>query len=100
MDEQVMKRLVASMKCRSCGQTYDPATVEVLEQSEEMWFLRVYCPSCHVSATVAAIIRNEQEARFRDAAAISEADVRDMHEFLEDFHGDTARLFQQNGDGA
>ena len=107
MEESLIKRLVASIKCAACGQHYGEDNIEVIEHSEELWFLKVFCSSCHVECLVAAIIReNEQpevitdltEAemeRFRGMDEVRVDDVLDMHNFLKDFDGNFPRLFRQ-----
>jgi hypothetical protein len=103
MQEDVVKKVIGSLKCSSCGQSYREAGIDVIEHKEEVWFLKVLCPGCHVRSLVAAIIREgasppatdltaaEQE-RFREAAAVGEDDLLEMHEFLKDFNGDPAGL--------
>lgn len=107
MDESLIKRLIASIKCASCGQNYDEGHIHVIEHRDELWFLRVACPSCRMSCLVAAIIREDatpeivtdltpQElARFKELGAIGEADLLEMHRFLKDFDGDFPRLFRR-----
>ena len=107
MEDHVMKRLVASIKCGSCGQPYSPDGIEVIERKDELWFLKALCTSCHVGVLVAAIIREESSPeiftdlteteleKFRELGTVSEDDLLDMHGFLKDFHGDIPRLFRQ-----
>lgn len=107
MDEHMIKQVVATVTCASCGQRYDPGNIEVIERKDELWFIKVICSSCHVSSYVAAIIReesppaiitdlNEKELeRFRDLDAISEDDLLGMHSFLESFSGDIPDLFRK-----
>ncbi len=61
MKEDLLKKLIASIKCGSCGQYYDESHIEVIERSEELWFLKVVCSSCHVHCMVAAIIREDNK---------------------------------------
>ncbi len=105
MQEEAVKKLIASLKCSSCGQSYQEAGIDVIEHKEELWFLKVFCPACHVRSLVAAIIREDpalpavtdltatEMESFRDAAAIGEDDLLEMHAFLKDFHGDPSGLF-------
>jgi hypothetical protein len=106
MEENLIKRLIASIRCGSCGQHYEEDNIDVIEHSEELWFLRVLCSSCHVKSLVAAIIREGEKAevmtdlteaeldKFRDLTRVGVDDVLDMHNFLKDFDGDFPRLFQ------
>ena len=107
MEEGLIKRLIASIRCGSCGQHYEEAHIDVIEHSEELWFLKVICSSCHVGCLVAAIIREDKKAevitdlteaeldKCRDVERVSVDDVLDMHNFLKDFDGDFPRLFRQ-----
>jgi hypothetical protein len=103
-EDDAIKRVIASLKCGSCGRSYREAGIDVIEHKEEVWFLKVVCPACHVRSLVAAIIREAKGApimtdlsaadleKFRDAAAIGEDDLLEMHAFLKDFNGDVNRL--------
>jgi len=107
VEESLIKRLIASIKCGSCGQNYQEDNIEVIEHSEELWFLRVFCSSCHVKSLVAAIIREEEKAevitdlteaevaKFKDVDRVRADDVLDMRNFLKDFDGDFPGLFRQ-----
>ena len=107
MEESLIKRLIASIKCGSCGQHYEEDNIDVIEHSEELWFLRVSCSSCHAKSLVAAIIREDDRAevitdlteaeldKFKDLARVRVDDVLDMHNFLKDFDGDFPRLLRQ-----
>lgn len=107
MEESLIKRLIASIKCGSCGQHYEEDNIDVIEHSDELWFLRVLCSSCHVKSLVAAIIREDEKvevitdlteaerAKFKDMDGVRVNDVLDMHNFLRDFDGNFPRLFRR-----
>ena len=107
MEESLIKRLIASIKCGSCGQNYQEDNISVIEHSEELWFLRVFCSSCHVKSMVAAIIREEEKAevitdltkaelaKFKGVDRVRVDDMLDMRNFLRDFDGDFPRLFRK-----
>ena len=107
MEESLVKKLIASIKCGACGQYFKEANVSVIEHNEELWFLRVVCSSCHTKCLVAAIIREDEKAefitdlteveleKFKNLDEIRADDVLDMHNFLKDFDGDFPRLFRQ-----
>lgn len=109
MDENVMKRLVASIKCGSCGQVFTVDSVQLVEQREELWFFKIICNSCHVSSLVAAVIRPDkvpqlygdlteaEVAKFRSLGKISDEDLLDMHDYLKGFKGDIPSLFNDEG---
>jgi hypothetical protein len=107
MEESLLKRLIATIKCGTCGRNYEEEDVEVIEHTDGLWFLRVYCSSCNVKCLVAAIIRRNEKPevitdlteaeveRFKDLEEVREDDLLDMHNFLKVFDGDFPRLFRQ-----
>ena len=107
MEESLIKKLVASVKCSVCGQHYEAGNIDVLGHEEDLWFLRVSCSACNTQYLVAAIIREgrvpevitdltEAELdRFRNMDKLTPDDVLDMHNFLKDFDGAFSQLFSQ-----
>lgn len=107
MEEGLIKRVMASMKCGVCGQRYEPDNINVLGQQEDLWFLRVFCSACQTQYLVAAVIREgkmpevitdltEAESdKFRNADKLTADEVLDMHNFLKDFDGDFSRLLSR-----
>ncbi len=107
MEESLIKKLIASIKCGACGQYYKEDCIDIIEHKEGLWFLKVSCSSCHAKSLVAAIIREDKKAevitdlteaeldKFRDVERVRVDDVLDMHNFLKDFDGDFPRLFRQ-----
>ena len=107
MEEGLIKRLMASIKCGVCGQRYEIDNINVLGHQEDLWFLSALCPACHARCLVAAVIREgrvpevttdltEAELdRFRNMNGVTTNEVLDMHNFLKDFDGDFSWLFSQ-----
>ena len=105
MEDGVIKRVIASMKCGACGQRYEQDNIGVLGHQEDLWFLRVSCSACHTQYLVAAVIREgkapevitdltEAELdKFMNAGGLTADEIIDMHNFLRDFDGDFSRLF-------
>jgi hypothetical protein len=105
MDEGVIKKLVASIKCGACGQHYKEDDINVIEHNEELWFLKVFCSSCRIKYLVAAIIQEgkktevitdlseEELVKFRNGSMVSMDDVLDMHNYLKNFHGELPHSF-------
>ena len=104
MEERLIKKLMTSIKCDSCGQHYEVYDVDILGHREDMWFMRVQCSICHTQCLVAAVVREgkgpavitdltEGELKAREDDAIEAEDVLDMHRFLEGFDGDFLGLF-------
>ena len=107
MKESLIKKLIASIKCGACGQNYGEDNIEIIEHNNDLWFLKVFCPSCQVKCLVAAIIRLGEKSevitdltgsaleRFHKLEEITEDDLLEMHDFLKGFNGDFSRLFRQ-----
>ena len=107
MEDRLIKRLMTSLKCDSCGQHYEVYNIDILGHREDMWFLRVFCPACHTQCLVAAVVKESRAPavvsdlaeielkKFRDAGVIEVEDVLNMHVFLKDFDGDFSQLFAQ-----
>ena len=107
MEDGLIKKVMASMKCGVCGQRYELDNISVLGHQEDLWFLRVFCSACRTQYLVAAVIKegkapevvtdlNEAElSRFKNAGGLAADEVLDMHNFLKDFDGDFSRLFSQ-----
>ena len=103
MEERLIKRLMASMKCESCGQHYEVYNIDVLGHREDLWFLRVHCSACHTQCLVAAVVKESRMSEvvtdlseieldeFKDNV-IETDDVLNMQNFLKDFDGNFSRL--------
>ncbi len=107
MEESLIKKLVASVKCSVCQQRYKVGNIDVLGHENDLWFLRVSCPACDTQYLVAAIIREDRVTevitdlteteldRFGNMDRLTPDDVLDMHNFLKDFDGAFSQLFSQ-----
>ena len=107
MEENRIKKLMASIKCGVCGQHYEVDNVSVIGHQQDLWFLSAFCSACHTQCLVAAVVKegrvpevitdlSEAELeRFRNAGTLTTDEVLDMHSFLKDFDGDFSRLFNQ-----
>ena len=107
MEEGLIKKLMASVKCGTCGQNYEIDDINVLGHEEDLWFLSVSCPACHTRYLVAALIREGEAPElitdlteteldmFENADGPTVNEVLDMHNFLQGFDGDFIELFSQ-----
>ncbi|HLB12351.1 MAG TPA: hypothetical protein VJO15_05265 [Dehalococcoidia bacterium] len=105
MRESFLRKLVATVKCNSCGQRYDKAHIHVLAHQDGLWFLQVSCSSCNNSGLVAAVFSEERASsvvtdltpaefsRFQHTDAVTADDVLRMHVSLKDFGGDFKAIF-------
>ena len=111
MKERLIKRLMTSIKCDSCGQYYEMSNIDVLGNNSDLWFLKALCSSCHRQCLVAAVIRESRTPevitdltgtepdRFLNVGVVDVDDVLNMHKFLKDFDGDFSCLFGQRDTG-
>ena len=107
MEEGILKRLMSSIKCGSCGQCFKAHNVEVLGNNGDMWFLQAICSACHTQSLVVAIIQRCEERntlndltevegiRFAKVSVVDADDLLNMHDFLKCFDGDFSCLFRQ-----
>jgi hypothetical protein len=108
VEEGLIKKLVASMKCGACGQCYELDNIDVLGHQGDLWFLSAFCSVCQAQYLMAAVIKEERisevitdltEAeldKFSNAGVVTADEILDMHNFLEDFDGDVSQLFSQD----
>ncbi len=105
MEEGLIRRLIASVKCNVCGQHYEIDNIKVLNRHEDLWFLSVFCSACDTRCLVAAVIKQDRapevvtdltEAeldKFRNMDRPTTDEALDMHSFLKGFDGNFSRLF-------
>ena len=104
MEERVIKRLMASVKCSSCGRNHTERNVHIIGRHHKLWFIHAYCASCQTEYLLAETVTSEQAeiisdltetelARFKNTRAPTADDILDMHSFLKNFEGDFTRLF-------
>lgn len=111
MKERLIKKLMTSIKCDSCGQHYEMSNIDVLGNNDDLWFLKVLCSSCHTQCLVAAVIKESHALeiitdltetelnKFLNMGVVDADDVLNVHKFLKDFNGDFSSLFGQRYTG-
>ena len=107
MEEGLIKRLMASIKCNTCEQHYEVDNISVIGHYGGVWFLSAFCAACHTQCLVAAVVKKSgapevttdlDEAElygFNSVGVLTADDRLDMHNFLKTFDGDFSRLFSQ-----
>ena len=108
MEEGIIRKLVASVKCSVCGQDYDVDNISILGQREGLWFFRAVCSACNSQSLMTAIIKESKETeliasdltqaelkKFESMGEVTADEILSMHNFLEDFDGDFPRFFSQ-----
>ena len=107
VEENLIRRLVTSIKCGVCGQHYEVSSIDVLSYHEGLWFLRAICLACRTQCLMMAVVKEGKAPevitdlteveldRFKNMGIITSDDVLDMHSLLKDFNGDFLQLFSQ-----
>ena len=105
MEERIVKKLMTSVKCTSCGQNYQMRDVKILGNHQDLYFLQVSCSSCHSRFLITAVINQSRNpdivsdltdaefTKFKNSRALNANDVLDMHSYLKEFDGDFSGLF-------
>ena len=100
---------LASFGCAACGQAYGQGHIRLIAQREELFFVDLSCDHCGSQAVAIVTIQIDGdtttveggelvrvEATDPDAAPdgppVSADDVLDVHDLLDDFHGDVQQL--------
>ena len=107
LPHRFLSRFIATLKCRVCGESYDPKRAEILGERDNALLVRLRCHRCGEQNTVALMQRSGTEERprpvrdfmrgewrrFRDGEPVSWDDVLTLHLFLDAFDGNFRRLF-------
>jgi hypothetical protein len=108
LDEDLIKRLVATIKCSVCGEGYEGGNVRVLGHDDDVWFVSAYCPTCGSHSLVAAVINEgpftelttdlteDELDRFSEAEEVTTDDLLDIHALLKEFDGDFIALLSRD----
>jgi hypothetical protein len=100
---------LASFGCAACGQPYGQGHIRLIAQREELFFVDLSCDHCGSQAVAIVTIQIDGDSATveggelvrvegtdpdaaPDAAPVSADDVLDVHDLLEDFHGDVHQL--------
>jgi len=108
MEEGVIKRLVASVKCGVCGRGYGADSISILGHRQDLWFLWADCPACHTQCLMTVVVKESREPelitsdltkaeldRFKGMGRLTADEMLDAHNFLKNFDGDFSQLFSQ-----
>ena len=88
LEAAAVRRLIATVRCPSCGHTFHTEDVSVLDHRPYEWLLDVVCHACASRGLVFAEI--ERATR----APIGRAEVEEWRRFLREFQGDMRDLLK------
>jgi hypothetical protein len=86
----------AEARCVSCGARYERASVKILGNTDDYWFVQVVCPACGAQGLGVAIVRSVDPALAEDTVGerpIEMDEVLDAHDLLKRYEGDVHGLF-------
>ena len=103
MEQEVLKRIVAALRCSQCSASFTPERVSFLGSKDDTWYFMVDCSGCGNREMVAALVQHAGETEQCTDLTESEAgklvhpvksdDLIDMHLYLKEFSGDFKSLF-------
>ncbi len=113
--EARIKRLIlaAIPRCTTCQHDYQVDDFAVIGHREHLWMVTAICEHCHRQGFITAAIYGRgtehrpnpaptheltpaEQRQFADTPPIDTDDLLDLHDFLDDFDGDFAALFDEN----
>ncbi len=100
--EQLIRYLVAHMKCVACDHPYRPDDFEVLDEGASVLVLLMTCHHCQTQGLLVAFVQEQEPEPRKDrqvkergeSEPITADDVLNMHRFLKDFEGDFDTLLK------
>ena len=107
VEESLIKRLIASVKCSICGQRYELENISILGHRQDLWYMGARCSACHTRSLVAVVVKEDRVRevitdltdteldKFKDMGVLAADDVLDMHNFLKEFSGDFSQLLNR-----
>jgi hypothetical protein len=118
--EERIKRLIlaAVPRCGACQRSYAVTDFAVVGHREHLWMITVQCAGCQHQGFITAVVEGHGiEERHTPQASRAEFfteerpstahpipvtvdDLLDLHDFLDEFDGDFAGLFERRKDSA
>jgi hypothetical protein len=97
--QSAVKHLQKTCKCTQCKAKYKPADINVLASTSIEALFELKCEKCDLSAIVTVTNAAEEEIRkisrgARQHSKISENDILDIKNFLNNFDGNFKELFK------
>jgi len=100
--EQLIRYLVAHLKCAACQQPYNPEDLQIIDEGSSLLVLLMTCHHCQAQGLIVALVQEQrtepesdaQEREGSEIQPITADDVLDVHRFLETFDGDCVALLR------
>lgn len=102
--EQLIRYLVAHLKCAACQHTYNPEDLDIIDQGSSLLVLLMTCQHCQAQGLIVALVQEQkpepqratQERERSEVQPITADDVLEIHRFLESFDGDCVSLLRDS----
>lgn len=102
--EQLIRYLVAHLKCGVCQQSYDPEDLEIIDEGSSLLVLLMTCHHCQAQGLIVALVQEQrpepkqvaEKSERSEVRPITADDVLDMHRFLDSFDGDCVALLRDS----
>jgi len=107
VEESLIKRLIASVKCGVCGQRYELENISILGHRQDLWYMGARCSVCRTRSLVAVVVKEDRVRevitdltdteldKFKDMGVLTTDDMLDMHNFLKEFSGGFSQLLNR-----
>lgn len=94
----IIKHLKKAVSCNNCKKKFAPEGLEIVSTFKSEALLHLNCFNCHNEILVhVAIVSNQEKStlniRTHKPGEISQNEILDMHNFLNQFNGDFKELF-------
>ena len=108
MKYSIIKRLVAALKCTSCGEDFHAEDIEILGTRGDICMINVYCNACDTKYYIGVVLDKDEldaleglkenpgfgeMADLMQSEELTADEVTEMHSFLENFDGNFSQLF-------
>ena len=113
--EERIKRLIlaAVPRCGACQHGYTVVDFSIIGHREHLWMIAVLCSACQHQGFITAVVEGhgveerhaprasraefftEETARIVPQDPVTVDDLLDLHDFLDEFNGDFAGLFER-----
>lgn len=97
--DNAVKHLLKTSKCMHCKSKYNPQDIHIIAATKLEGIFNMTCPSCHGSTIVTVFLsaetENEKKTISHQATGISQNDVLDIKNFLNNFNGDFKNIFSK-----
>lgn len=102
--EQLIRYLVAHLKCAACQRPYNPQDLEIIDEGSSLLVLLMTCHHCQAQGLIVALVqeqplqlkRTPEDRESSELQPITADDVLDIHRFLESFDGDCVALLRDS----